>query len=98
MLKVLCLATMVVHATSLGAAAPTPLAKYRAVTLGDSVAFVSQQLQLAAADVKVLYKQPSLVQEATWRPHRFVSGTEVAPDPLAALVLTFHQDRLALAA
>ena len=76
-------------------AQPTELARYRDVTLGDSVPVVVERLQAAASDVKVLYEQPSLVQELTWKPHRFVSGTTVTPDPLAEMVLTFHLGHLA---
>ena len=71
-----------------------PLAQYRDVTLGDSVQTVAERLQVSASDVKVLYAAPSLVQEITWRPHRFVSGTTVVADPLAEMVLTFHSNRL----
>lgn len=71
------------------------LSRYRDVALGDSVSAVVEQLRGAQSDVKVLYEQPSLVQELTWRPQRFVSGAAATPDPLGELVLTFHQGRLA---
>jgi hypothetical protein len=71
------------------------LSRYRDVTLGESVQTVVERLKVAASDVKVLYEQPSLVQELTWQPHRFVSGSTVVADPLAEIVLTFHLDRLA---
>jgi hypothetical protein len=76
-------------------ASHAPLAQYRGLTLGDSVAVVVAHLELAAADVKVVHERPALVQELTWRPHRFVSGVTVEPDPLAEMVLTFHTGRLA---
>lgn len=67
---------------------------YRGVALGDSVAAVVEQLQLVEPVIKVLYDRPSLVQELTFRPQRFVSGVTVTPDPLGDLVLTFMNGRL----
>jgi hypothetical protein len=80
--------------TPLSATAPS-LSRYRNVGLGDTVAATVDRLQLASTDVKVLYQHPAVVQQITWRQHRFVSGTTVAADPLAEMVLTFHADRLA---
>ena len=67
---------------------------YRGVTLGDSLAAVVTELKADAADVKVLHEQPSLIQELTWRPQRFISGLTVTADPLAEIVLTFHVGQL----
>ena len=78
----------------LSASAPS-LSRYRDVTLGDTVKSVGERLQVPGTSVKVLYNEPTLIQEITWRPHRFVSGTAVDADPLAEMVLTFHADRLA---
>jgi hypothetical protein len=80
-----------------GPAASTELvlSHYRGITLGDSVPVVVERLQLPAADVKVVQERPTVVQEVTWRPHRFVSGASVKPDALAEMVLTFHMGRLA---
>ena len=75
-------------------AAEQPLSLYRTLRLGDSVDTVTERLQLATSDVKVLYEHPALVQEATWRPHRFVSGSITADDPLAQMTLTFYAGRL----
>lgn len=71
------------------------LARYRDVMLGESVQTVVQRLQPVGAEVKVLYDTPSLVEELTWRPHQFISGSTVTADPLAELTLTFHLGRLA---
>lgn len=68
--------------------------RYRGVTLGDSVAVAVAQLEIVEPSIKVLYEQPSLVQELTWRPHRFISGVVVTADPLGELVLTFMDGRL----
>jgi hypothetical protein len=78
-----------------GAPTPTVLSQYREVALGDSLQVVLDRLKLAPADVKVLHARPSQVEEITWRPHRFVSGTTLTHDPLAEAVLTFHSGRLA---
>ena len=94
MLKITALLAAVVLSVPLSAAAPT-LSRYRDVALGDSVTGVSERMKVPSASVKVLYKEPALVQEITWRPHRFVSGATVHPDPLAEMVMTFHADRLA---
>jgi hypothetical protein len=75
-------------------AAQSSLSSYRGVTLGDSVLTAVNQLKLTAADVKVVSERPTLVQQLLWRPHRFISGTAVEPDPLADMMLTFHLDRL----
>src|SRR5687767_2420572 len=71
-----------------------PWSSYRGVALGDSVTAVVEQLNIVEPIIKVLYQQPSLVQELTWRPQRFVSGVTVTPDPLGDLVLTFMNGRL----
>jgi hypothetical protein len=71
------------------------LSHYRGLTLGDSVQAVVDRLHLVASDIKVVHERPTVVQEVTWRPHRFVSGTTVEPDPLAEVILTFHAGRLA---
>jgi hypothetical protein len=70
------------------------LPRYRGVALGESVATVIDALKAAPADVKVLRDRPSLVQELTWRPLRFISGEMLEADPVAEMVLTFHSDRL----
>ena len=79
----------------LSASSSDVLSRYRDVTLGESLAAVVERLHIVASDVKVLYDVPSLVQEATWRPQRFISGSTLTADPLAELVLTFHFGRLA---
>ena len=68
--------------------------RYRGLTLGDSVATTVERLEIVEPTIKVLYERPSLVQELTWRPHRFISGASVAPDPLGELVLTFMDGKL----
>lgn len=75
--------------------AESVLSQYRGVTLGDSVQAVLEQLKLVATDVRVVHERPTVVQEVTWRPRRFISGTTVVPDPLAEMVLTFYENRLA---
>ena len=91
LLALACMMSLGVPATS----AEPVLSHYRGVTLGDSVQVVVDHLRLVAADVKVVHERPTLVQEVTWRPSRFVSGTTIEPDPLAEMVLTFRAGRLA---
>ncbi len=68
--------------------------RYRGVALGDSISTAVERLAIVEPVIKVLYEHPSLVQELTWRPHRFISGVAVTPDPLGELVLTFMDGRL----
>ena len=89
-LTAVCVAAIAVPAR----AAESELSRYRGVALGESVATVIDALKAAPADVKVLRDRPSLVQELTWRPLRFISGATLEADPLAEMVLTFHADRL----
>jgi hypothetical protein len=86
------LSVIVAVTVPLGASAR--YAEYRGVVLGDSVATAVARLQAEASTVKVLYEQPSLIQELTWRPSRFISGETVAPDALSEMVLTFHLGEL----
>ena len=79
----------------LSGVSPDALARYRDVTLGESLDTVLERLDVVPANVKVLYDAPSLIQELTWRPNRFVSGSTLTPDPVAEVVLTFHLGRLA---
>ena len=95
MSKVLTCVLIGAASLQLSAESPELLARYRDVMLGESLETVVQRLQVAATDVKVLHDNPSLVEEVTWKPHRFVSGSTVTADPLAELVLTFHVGRLA---
>jgi hypothetical protein len=95
MSKLLLVVLIGMACVSLSASPPALLSRYRDVSLGDSIQTVVERLQLAASDVKVLHERPSAVQELTWRTRPFVSGTNVAPDPLAEMVLTFHVGRLA---
>lgn len=74
--------------------ATTVFSHYRGVTLGDSVATVLKQLGAEAANLKVLHERPSLVEELTWRPQRYVSGLTVTADPLAEMTLSFHMGQL----
>ena len=67
---------------------------YRGVALGDSLATVVTALAADAATVKVLHERPSLIQELTWHPLRFISGLAVSADPLEKIVLTFHAGQL----
>ena len=74
--------------------ASTLFSHYRGVTFGDSLATVMTELKAEAASVKVLHEVPSLIQELTWRPQRYISGLAVTADPLAEIVLTFHVGQL----
>jgi hypothetical protein len=94
-LHTILLTTVCVAAIAMPArAAESELSRYRGVALGESVATVVAALKALPSDVKVLRERPSLIQELTWRPLRFVSGMMTDTDPLAEMVLTFHSDRL----
>src|SRR5688500_13979923 len=63
--------------------AGSALSRYRGVALGDSLPAVIAALAAPASDIKVVNERPSLVQELTWRPDRFISGKVSTPDSLA---------------
>ncbi len=90
-LTLACAVSFVLPASS----AESVLSNYRGVTLGDSVQVVVDRLGLVASDVKVVHDRPTVVQEVTWRPRRFVSGSSIEPDALAEMVLTFQAGQLA---
>ena len=69
-------------------------ADYRGVTLGDSVDTVVARLQVERSAIRVIHEQPSLIQELTFRPNRYISGQTITPDTLAEMVLTFHKGEL----
>ena len=71
------------------------LSHYRGVALGDSVEKVAEQLKVTSSAIKVVHERPTLVQQMTLRPSRYISGRSLEPDPLAEMVLTFHRGRLA---
>jgi len=77
-----------------GAADPV-FSRYRTVTLGDSVPAVVEGLNARLPDVKVVQERPTLIQQLTWRPQRYVSGAAVDLDPIDEMILTFHLGRLA---
>ena len=87
--------TCALAASAVPASAESILSRYRGITLGDSVQSVADRLQLPVTEVTVVHERPSLVQQLTWRPHRFISGTTLNPEALAEMVLTFHVGRLA---
>src|SRR5689334_473982 len=87
-------------ALAMAFAFPAPSAEsvfsvYRGVALGDSVEVVVDHLKAEPSEVKILHARPTLVQQLTWRPRQFVSGTRIEPDSLAEMSLTFHLGRLA---
>jgi hypothetical protein len=94
MSKVALLTVLYFASAHLAAFSPEVLSRYRNVSLGDTLPVVVERLHIAATDVKVISAEPSLVQEVSWRPHRFISGSPVSADPLGELVLTFHHGRL----
>lgn len=76
------------------ASAESVFSRYRGMTLGVSVEMVVDHLKVAVSDVKVVHTRPTLVQQLTWRPRHFVSGTSMERDSLSEMLLTFHLGRL----
>lgn len=74
-------------------AAESRLGQYRGVALGDSVQVVVERMHLKAADVTVVHDSPALIQQVSWRPRPFTSGS-ADYDALAEMVLTFQADKL----
>jgi hypothetical protein len=85
---------VVALAVQVASAAPE-YGRYRGVSLGNSVAATVAALQATASEVATLHQRPTLVQQLTWRPNQFFTGSKRAPEPLAEMVLTFHLGRLA---
>ena len=89
---------VVVGVIALGIQAPSAesvLSQYRGMTLGDSRQAVVDRLQLPADSVKVVHDHPELVQQVTWRPRPFISGSAEGSDSIAEMLLTFHAGQLA---
>jgi hypothetical protein len=78
-----------------GQTTESKLSHYRGITLGDSVEKVADQLKVEKSAIKVVHERPALVQQITWRPSRYISGSTHESDPLSEMVLTFHVGRLA---
>lgn len=73
-------------------AAAEDLSRYRAYTLGSSLASVASASGANTADVKTLHERPGLIQELEWRAP-YTDAAEPA-DPVHNIVFSFDDDKL----
>lgn len=69
------------------------LSRYRAYTLDSSLESVVTASAAAAADVKVVYERPSLIQALEWRAPYARSGDDPV-DPVRGILFSFCDDAL----
>jgi hypothetical protein len=69
---------------------------YRGVSLGDSPEVAANRLGVSPSEIRTVQERPTPVRAFTWRPvYRFGDTVGLEAEPRAAMVLTFHRDRLA---
>jgi hypothetical protein len=88
---IVCAAAMAVPVVS----ASPAYSRYRGVSMGDSVSTVIASLHMKPSDIAIVHARPAMVQQLTWQPNQFLTGTTGSRDTLAEMVLTFHLGRLA---
>jgi hypothetical protein len=69
------------------------LSKYRAFSLGSSVATVLKHTDQKPADVTVIHQKPALMQELTWWPPS-IPGRANQPDSIEQMLFSFHNGEL----
>ena len=69
------------------------LSKYRAFSLGSSLATVLKHTNQKPADVTIVHQQPALMQELTWWPPS-MPGSANQPDSVEQMLLSFHSGAL----
>jgi hypothetical protein len=69
------------------------LSKYRAFSLGSSVATVLKHTNQRPADVTVVHQQPALLQELTWWPPS-IPGRVNQPNSVEQILFSFHNGEL----
>lgn len=81
-----CLAVLLLAAPILR---PQDLSKYRAFSLGSSLATVLKHTDQKPADVTAVHQQPALMQELTWWPPS-IPGSANHPDSVEQMLFSFH--------
>lgn len=87
--SLLCLLALLFAAPMLHA---QELSKYRAFSLGTSLASVLKQTEQKSPDVKTIHARPSLSQELTWWPSPL--GTSFRADAIEQIVFSFNNGEL----
>jgi hypothetical protein len=69
--------------------------RYRDFQLGDGLRSIAALTGIAASEAKTIHQRPAVIQELSWRPPYFVSGS-TAPrnDPVRQIVFSFYDDQL----
>jgi hypothetical protein len=90
--SILCLVAVLLAAPILRAQAQD-LSKYRAFSLGTSLATVLKHTDQKSADVKVIHGRPALIQELTWWPPN-LPGTSFQSDSVEQILFCFYNGEL----
>jgi hypothetical protein len=69
------------------------LSKYRDFKLGMNLSKVAGQAGMEAAQAKLIYERPSVIQELEWRPGTS-GGPPSSPDPVKEILFGFYSDQL----
>jgi hypothetical protein len=88
--SILCLSALLLTAPMLHA---QDLSKYRAFSLGTSLASVLKQTEQKSTDVKVIHTRPALIQELNWWPPN-LAGASFRSDTVEQILFSFYNGEL----
>jgi len=88
--SILCLIVLLLMAPMLRA---QDLSKYRAFSLGTSLASVLKQTEQKSADVKVIHARPALIQELNWWPPNLPEAS-YRSDTVEQILFSFYNGEL----
>jgi hypothetical protein len=88
--SILCLSALLLTAPMLRA---QDLSKYRAFSLGTSLASVLKQTEQKSTDVKVIHTRPALIQELNWWPPN-PPGASSRSDTVEQILFSFYNGEL----
>jgi hypothetical protein len=69
------------------------ISKYRDFQLGMNLSAVTGQAGMEAAQAKLIYERPAVIQELEWRPETSV-GSPSSPDPVKEILFGFYGNQL----
>jgi hypothetical protein len=88
----ICVFGMALSAQGLEAESPS---LYRNFASGSDLASVSTLAGIGSSEAKTIHQRPAVLQDLTWRPSRWVTGsTATSTDPVEQVVFSFYNDRL----
>jgi hypothetical protein len=88
--SILCLIVLLLMAPMLR---PQDLSKYRAFSLGTSLASVLKQTEQKSAEVKVIHARPALIQELNWWLPK-LPGASSRPETVEQILFSFYNGEL----